>query len=642
MKKTLFDEVTIGGVTFKNRIAVAPMGTVHDDDGGMSRQQADYLLERAKGGFGIIYPAAVTVTDKWECPLFGGGNLHSPSHMMRLKTFVDEAHMLGAKVVLQITPGYGRVHAGPPGYTNHISASENSVFKFPEAKCHALTVDEIKFIMQKTTEAAGYAAYAGVDVLEIHSYGGYLIDQFMSPMWNRRTDEYGGTFENRMRFFNEFVAAVRAGVGPNFPLSVKFTPEHTIPGGRTFDGEGLKIAKMMDEMGFIFMHVDNGCYEAWYKQIPSAYDEEGSKLPVAVRLRNAGIKMPLLIDGKLNNPVLAKHVIESGISDLIALGHQSLADPYWPKKVKAGEYRDINYCIACNECVFSGGCSINPQIFHEVDWQIKPPKKIRKILVVGGGPGGMFTAALAAKQGHNVTLWEKDINLGGLARGAAGPDFKFDMQRYLEHLKYDLDMSGVKVSYVEANEENIDRFGADVVILACGAKTVVPPISGIDSAKVVSAFELLANNASVGKDIVVLGGGHVGCEAALDLHNQGRNVTIVEAADTILPAPMATNSYLALKKAIEDAGITCLPATKMTEINESGVKLSAADGEVNIKCDNVILAVGFKPEHSLKDALKNKPYSVFTLGDYNASRNIKAATAEGFQIVRLLDDLTDI
>ena len=638
----LFDEVTIGGVTLKNRLVVAPMGVVRDTDGGMSKQQADYLVERAKGGFGLIYPAAVTITDNRESPLYSGGHLTTPSHRMRLKKFVDEAHKYGAKVAIQLSPGYGRVHAGPPGVTNHISSSENTVFAAPDHRCHALTVEEIKGIMQEAERSAGYAADAGVDIIEIHSYGGYLIDQFMSKMWNHRTDEYGGSLENRLRFFREFVEAVRKGVGPEFPISVKYTPVHTVPDGRTFEDEGIEIAKIMDGMGFIYMHLDCGCYEVWNQAVPSAYDREGSQLFVAERLRKEGIRLPFLVQGKLNNPNVARQVVESGTAELVALGHQSLADPYWPEKVKEGRYQDINYCICCNECVFSVKCSVNPVLFHEKEYQLKVPEKLRKILVVGGGPGGLYTAALAAKQGHDVTLWEKEFQLGGLANAAAGPDFKFDVRRYIDHLIADVYQSGVKVRFKEATPENIDAFGADIVILAAGAKAAIPPIPGIGNKKVIPAFDLLAKNAPTGQDIVILGGGHVGCEAALDLTNQGKHVTIVEFLDRILAAPMPNNTRIALTSAIANSGAKCLVKTKLLEITEDGVKVEGPEGEREIPCDHVIIAVGYKAEQSLKDALTNKPYKVFGIGDYNGGGQIMQAVEEGFQLIRHLDDSMEV
>ena len=212
-------------------------------------------------------------------------------------------------------------------------------------------------------------------------------------------------------------------------MSVKYTPVHTIPGGRTFEDEGIEIAKIMDDMGFVYMHLDYGCYEAWHRAIPSSYDPEGNQLFIAKRLREEGVKTPFLVQGKLNNPILAKQVVEEGTAELIALGHQSLADPYWPKKVKAGRYQDIEYCICCNECLYTSECSVNPLLNHEYDpaYQLKKTENPRKLLVVGGGPGGLYTATLAAKLGHDVTLWEKNFGLGGLGNAEAGPDFKFDV-----------------------------------------------------------------------------------------------------------------------------------------------------------------------------------------------------------------------
>jgi 2-enoate reductase len=644
---TLFDEVTLGGVTIKNRFAMAPMGVIHDLDGGISPAQKAYLAERAKGGFGLIYPSAHTVTDKYELPMYSGNYLHNYSQAMRLQAAVEEVHRYGAKFAIQLTPGYGRVNVGPPPQTVHVSASDNTVFYYPDHKCRALTVDEIHELVANMGTAAWYAKSAGVDIIELHAYGGYLFDQFMSKIWNRRDDEYGGSLDNRMRFFNECYYAVRQTVGPDFPLSVKFTPQHGIPGGRTFEDEGLEIARRLDNMGFAYIHLDDGCYERYNRAIPCAYDPAGSQVYVAERLRKEGIKSPLLIQGKLNDPETAKRLIESGVADMIALGKQSIADPFYPTKLKAGHIEDINFCTACCECMNIGGldghqmgCAINPMAMHENEYTMPEAKQKRKILVIGGGPGGMYTAKLAVEQGHTVELWEKSGRLGGNVNAAGGPDFKFDMKRFCENLQKQVYKAGVNVRLMkEATRQAVDEFKPDVVIVAAGARPVIPPIDGIDRENVVEACALLTGKASAGQKVVVLGGGEVGCEAALYLERQGKQVTIVEMADKILSAKMANNARIGLNNYLNESSIKVLTNTKLVQVKEGSVKLADSTGESELECDTVILAVGFKPDHSLTDALKGGSYKVFTIGDYNLPRKVWYAVHEGFHIISRLDDL---
>ena len=640
----LFDRPVLGGVSLKNRVAVAPMGIIHAEDGGVSQEQAEYLIERARGGFGLIYPSAMTITDKYEDAIYSGAVLTTISHMERLQKMVEEVHRYGAKVAVQLTPGYGRVHAGPPGLTTHVSASENSVFAYPDHTCKALTVEEIQEILKDARRGAAFAKEAGVDIIEIHGYGGYLLDQFLSKCWNRRTDAYGGSLENRMRFLLEFTSAIRETVGPDYPLSIKYTPDHCMPGGRTLDDEGVEIAKILDSMGFAYIHLDAGCYEVWKRAIPSEYDRPGSQLFAAERLRAEGIQTPLMVQGKLNDPELAERVVSSGTADLIALGHQALADPFWPRKVKEGRVQDINYCIACNECLCGHGCAINPLTCHEREYALTPPKKARKLLVVGGGPGGMYAAALAAKQGHDVTLWEKGARLGGLAYAAAGPDFKQDMRRYLDHLIADVYQSGVKVRFMrEGTPESIDDFGADVVILAAGAEPAKPPIPGIDGKNVITAKELLMDRPTVGENVVVLGGGVVGCEAALHLDGMGKNVAIVEMLEQLMMiGEMANNSRIAIDTALQSSSIQALTRTKVVEIFPDHVCVEGPGGEAEIPCDQVILAIGFRSRHVLEDALRNRPYPVFTLGDYKKPGKVYHAVHDAYHIVRLLDDIAEM
>ena len=412
------------------------------------------------------------------------------------------------------------------------------------------------------------------------------------------------------------------------------------------ENEGIEIVKILDTWGFCYIHLDHGCYEVWNKAIPSAYDQPGSQLFIAKRLRKEGITTPFLVQGKLNYAPLAEQVLEEGTADIIAMGHQSLADPEWPNKVQAGHLDDVLYCTACNECLNSavripGTCAINPRTCRELNCEIPQPKKKRKILVVGGGPGGMYTATLAAKQGHDVTLWEKSGRLGGLVNAAGAPDFKVDMRRYRDHLIAQLYKNGVNVLFDrEGTPESIDAFAPEVVILAVGAETVRPPIPGIDNDKVVTAYDVLANRVPVGDRIVVLGGGHVGIETAIELDNRGKRVTIVEMGGPLIDsADMSANMKLGLKERVNRAHIQVFTHTKMTDIDRDYVLLETQWDSVPIECDNVVLASGFRATHQLEQALQDKPYKVFSIGDCIKPGKVYEAVHGGFDIIQNLDQL---
>ena len=647
----LFEEYKIGPVTLKNRVAMAPMGHVHAPDGGVSEQQHAYILERAKGGFGLIYPSAHTVTDKYEKPEGSGNFLFNFSQAARLARLVDEVHQYGAKFAIQLTPGYGRVNKGNPAKTTHVSASDNRAFYYPDVVCHTLTIDEIHELVACMGKSAALAKMAGVDIIEIHAYGGYLIDQFMSKIWNRRSDEYGGTLENRMRFFNECTQAVRAAVGEAFPISVKYTPVHEIEGGRTFEDEGIEIARLMQDMGFAYMHVDYGCYERWNLAIPSAYEKQGAQEHVAERLRKEGITMPFLIQGKLNDPGEAERVIESGLTDMIALGKQSLADPYWPSKVKNGRVEDIDFCCACLEClnhsypfIRRSSCAINPRTAAEREYRIEKTAHPRRLLVIGGGPGGMAAAKYAAQAGHSVELWEKTGRLGGNMNAAGGPDFKYDVRRFSMNLQKQLYKSGAVVRLSkEADAAAIAEYVPDAVILAAGAKPIKPRIAGIDSEKVIDALDLLSNKLPTGQKVYVLGGGEVGCEAAAYLDSLGKDVTIIEMQKEILStANMADNARKGLTDLLGRTKVRIMTGTKLTEVKEDVIVCETGAEKMEFRYDNLVLAVGFKADHKLCEELRGRGIKVFPIGDYNSPRKIYYGIHEGFHVIRLLDDLMEI
>ncbi len=306
------------------------------------------------------------------------------------------------------------VHQDP--FTPPYSASPVPSHYYPQLICRPYEEDDIHYLAWATGFSASLAKQAGADAVELHAYGGYLLDQFMSTLYNHRKDKYGGSLENRMRFTMECVGQIKEQCGRDFPLIVKFTADQACEGGREIE-EGIEIARMLEDGGADGLHVDKGCYECWYTQIPTVYGREALQLETAAAVK-AAVNIPVIGHGKLNRPQTAERAVAGGKLDFVALGHQMLADPYWPEKVKKKRYDDIVPCIGCNECLLAShkgkdhSCAVNPRGLREADYPVLPIKEKMSLLVIGGGPGGMEAAATAAERGIDVTLWEKEDRLG--------------------------------------------------------------------------------------------------------------------------------------------------------------------------------------------------------------------------------------
>lgn len=528
----LFDGLQIGSMKLKNRIAMGPMGTTGEADGAYTMDGIYYFEERAKGGAGLIITGANVVSTKYEPrPCTELSNFH---HVERLNMLIDRCHHYGAKVCVQLSPGLGRQQFTDP-FTPPYSAGCCSSFWFPDLICKPFAKEDIAYLVKRVGYSASLAVEAGADAVELHAYGGYLLDQFQSKMWNDRTDEYGESLENRMRFSCECIAAIKANVPQGFPILVKFTPYHGVEGGRELD-EGVEMAKILEGAGVDALHVDVGCYEAWYKAISTIYAPQGHQLPVVRAIKDV-VSVPVLGQGKLFNPAEASQALEAGVLDEVVLAHQMLADPFWPKKVESGHFDDIRPCIGCNECLLSGFsgkhyyCAVNPECYAERDYKLpKPDGTKRSVLVVGGGPGGMEAAIAAAERGFDVTLWEKSMRLGGNLWAAGGPSFKHDVLRLIDYMRTQVLKLGVDVVLgKDATADEIASFGADKVILAAGAHSVAPPIEGVEHAVVSDA--ILLDQLEPEGHVVVIGGGLVGCETAAYAAEKAADVTIVEVLD---------------------------------------------------------------------------------------------------------------
>ena len=550
---TLFEEVKIGNLELKNRIVMDPMGFSHtDSDGGYSDRQIEYYVERARGGFGLIYPTATMVTTRFEyAPM--PNVLETYSQATRLSILCEKVHHYGAKVCSQLSLGLGRVSFIDP-FTAPKSASAIPSFFFPDLICTPYTKEEIKFLVGKFGYASRLAKNAGADAIEIHAYGGYLIDQFLTPLWNKRTDEYGGSLENRLRIVYELRDAVWENCGRDFPLIIKLTPDHQIEGGRTLD-EGIEMLKVLDDAGFTAFHLDLGTYECWYNAVTTVYQEDGVQLYLAEAAKKAGIKTPLLVQGKLGDPVLAERVVREGLAELIGLGHPALTDPHWPAKVKQGRFEDIVPCIGCNECIYTNlqnqrmACTVNPRMGMERDYNLSHTDNKLSVLVLGAGPGGMTAAITAAQRGFDVELWEKSDKLGGALKAAGAPKFKEAVGKYLEYLKIQLYKSNVKVQVNKtAGVDDVIKKNPDAVIIALVPGRLFPKYRD-GKIQVMEATRMLMNDQPAGEKAVVLGGGIDGCEAALHLYYKGKDVTIVEKlSDVLLTVKHATNNDLAIRK----------------------------------------------------------------------------------------------
>ncbi|MGI6256249.1 MAG: NAD(P)/FAD-dependent oxidoreductase [Acutalibacter sp.] len=636
---SLFDKTQLGSMKLKNRIFMSPMGTTGEADGSYCNEGIDYFMERAKGGAGLIITGANVVSTKYEArPCTELSNFH---HVERLNMLIERCHNYGAKVCVQLSPGLGRQQFTDP-FTPPYSAGSVGAFWYKDLICKPFSKEDIHYLVEKVGYSASLAINAGADAVELHAYGGYLLDQFQSKQWNNRTDEYGGSLENRMRFTLECIDAIQKNVPKNFPILVKFTPDQRVEGFRTLD-EGIEMAKILEKAGVTALHVDTGCYEEWYQAITTIYSKPGHKLDVQKAIKEV-VNIPVLGDGKLFDPKLANKVIEDGTLDYLGLGHEMLADPYWPTKVKEGRYEDIRPCVGCNECLLAGFsgkhyyCAVNPTCYAEREYALpKPDGSKKSILVIGGGPGGMSAAITARQRGWDVELWEKTDRLGGTLWAAGGPDFKADILKLINYMKVQCDKLGVKVRYNKAaTPENVVGGHWDKVVLAAGADPAIPPIPGIENATPVS--EYLTHNVTAGKQVVIIGGGLAGTEAACDIAPHADQVTVVEMMpDILFNAAHCLNNDQHLRNMVKDRGVKVVGGAKVTEITPNSVTYEKDGETVTLTCDTVFNAAGFRANNQLEDLLEANYEDVTVIGDAIAPRKILTAVHEGYHAIRVME-----
>jgi len=664
----LFEKGKIGTLTMKNRIVMDAINiqlATPVEEAGLSQRGIEFYVARAEGGVGLIKTTFMRPNRKLEFSI-GEPVVNSERCVSWLNDLAEAVHDYGAKICVQLSPGLGRIPVPKPNLPHGglVGPSPLPSFRDPEGEMprlgpgqypvvgerhvttRELTIQEIEELVSDFEFSAKIIALADIDAIEIHGHQGYLLDQFMTALWNKRADRYGGDLEGRMRLPLELVTAIRRAAGPDYPILYKYPLTQYLEGGREIE-EGLEIARMLEATGVNGLTINAGCYETYNMAQPPTTAPRGITLELAKMTKEA-INIPVITSGKLGYPDLAEEALQDGKADFIGLARPLLADPEWPNKVKQGRLEDIRPCVGCHEgCIGRVrkyqhiSCTVNPATGLERELGLAPAEKKKSVLVVGGGPAGMEAARVSALRGHRVTLWEKGKTLGGNLIPAAVPDFKDDYKLLLNYLTAQVRKLTVTVEFEkEATPSAIQEFKPEVLFIATGASHIIPEIEGIEDArekrKAITAVEVLLGKGEVGERVVVIGGGLIGCETALYLAEKGKKVTVLEILDTVAN-DMVWGNALELIKLLDDNAVTILTSSNTRRITEAGVYFTDEDGEEKmLEADTIVIAVGMKCNSEMIRDINDKVCEVYAIGDCAEPRKLLSAMWEGYRKGRLV------
>lgn len=626
--KRLFTPQRLGKLELPNRIIMSPMVTLFaTSDGRVSEKMIRYYAERARGGVGLIVVEA-TYPCLYRTP--GRLYIYDDGFIPGLKRLTKAVHEQGSKVAVQLNPSRGR-----EDHENPVSASDvPSPGGGPRPR--PLTKEEIERIISDFGEGLLRAQAAGFDAVEIHGASGYLVGQFLSPLSNRRQDQYGGSLENRARLAIRLLQAARERLGLDFPILYKLCVEEHLPGGFGLQ-EARVVARWLEESGADAIDVTTGVYGSLYYTVPPLGMVPACNADFA-RAVKTEVRIPVCVSGKISNPFLAEEILSQGKSDFILLGRSLLADPLWPAKAREGLEEKIRKCIACNRCLENVihnqrplECSVNAEVGREGE-SAGPAAKVKKILVVGGGPGGMQAAIDSALRGHRVILWEKKAVLGGNLIAAATPSFKRGIAEFTRYLSDSLSRSGAEVHLNRmGNGESILAEKPDLVIMATGSSPWLPSLPGIESSRVTNAVSVLEGSFQVGDRVVVVGGGMVGCEVTALLRERGIGVQLVtrRGADQLGSDMEPIYRLWFFKLLWPGLGVEVLSQCRCQAVVEQGILVEQNQAVRLIEGDTVVFAWGMASNTEILNALREKGFPVVAVGDCLEPRNIYDAIHEG-------------
>ena len=633
--RAMFQPIEIGNMTVKNRFVVPPMGNnFANTDGTMSEQSEAYYAERAKGGFGLITIEATVVHPDAK----GGPRkpcLYDDSMIESFQKVIEACHREGAKVSIQLQ------NAGPEGNAKNagapIKAASSICTQCGRDIPQTLTTEEIYHLVDGYADAAERAWKAGADAVEVHMAHGYLVNSFLSPRTNKRVDEFGGCFENRMRFPRLIIEKIRERVGDRIAVLARINSSDEILGGNDVH-DSAAIAACLEDYGVDALHVSRSVHiRDEYMWAPTAV-HGGFSADLVTEIKRA-VTIPVITVCLFTEPQYAELLVREGRTDLVAFGRQSLADPEMPKKALEGRLEDMIPCIACLQgCVpsmYQGKplcCLTNPFLGHESE-QWKMAETSKKVMVIGGGVGGLCAAFVAAERGHSVTLYEAGHVLGGNMRLAAFPPGKGDITNMVRAYIHRCEKDGVRIVLgQEVTLELIRKENPDAVIVATGAKPLVLPIEGIDQPEILSGSAVLDGTCAPGKKVLVVGGGMVGCEIAALLGEQEHEVDVIELRGEI-GADVIREHKIYLMKDFEQYRIGQITGAKVCRFYKDGVEYESADGtrQEARGYDSVVLAMGYRSFNPFAGQIEKLGKEVYVIGDAHQARRALEATSEAYQ-----------
>lgn len=634
----LFEPIKVGNVELKNRMVMLAIGTGYPEpDGTVGDCFINFCVERARGGVGLI----ITPFAPFDMAIPVIPGLYDDRFIPGARRLTDAVHAYGTKIAPQFLGQYFWVN------------KENGSFEFiaPSAVFNkmigttpkALTVEEIHRLVDEYGEAGRRAREGGFDAIELPLGIGYLLNRFISPCTNKRTDEYGGSLENRMKLSLEIIDRIHKQAGEDYPIICRVSVEEFMEGGHTLE-DSKKVVSILEAAGVKAIDVEAGWHECPVPLVAMSVPR-GAFVYLAEEIKKV-VNVPVVAAYRINTPELAEQILADGKADLIGLGRALLADPEFPNKAKEGRSDEIRTCIACSNCldnlltgyksgtVPSAFCSVNPRMGKEAEYTIEPARVVKKVLVVGGGPGGMEAARVAALRGHQVTLCEKGEELGGQLRVACLPPYKDELGSLIKNMASQVRTAGVEVRLnTEVTLELVEKENPDVLILAIGAMPLIPDIPGVGQGNVVTAVDVIMRREDVGETAIVVGGGMIGCEAAEFLAAAGKKVTIVEMLPKIGSDYGATYRHVVLRR-LREIGIKMETNVMVEEITDRGVKAKRDGLAKFFPGDTVVLAVGFEPNKELDEKLSGKVPVPYSIGDCVEPRRIKEAIEEGFRLAR--------